>query len=63
MVYYWPQMHEDYKEKVTLCAQSQFHGPLVHAPNKLNPIMSLWLFMRWEMNIVNSIRTDEKSSK
>ncbi|GJW31538.1 reverse transcriptase domain-containing protein [Tanacetum coccineum] len=50
--YYWPTMHKDARVLIKACQECQVHKPVLRNPQeKLNPITSLWLFYKWDIDI------------
>ncbi|GJU36484.1 reverse transcriptase domain-containing protein [Tanacetum coccineum] len=50
--YYWSTMHADAKKLIRACQDCQVHRPVPRNPQqKLTPIMSLWPFYKWGIDI------------
>ncbi|XP_075103471.1 uncharacterized protein LOC142178049 [Nicotiana tabacum] len=54
--YYWPKIEEDAESFVAKCDKCQRYGNNMHRPAELlHPVISLWLFMKWRMDIVGPL--------
>ncbi|GJY50653.1 reverse transcriptase domain-containing protein [Tanacetum coccineum] len=50
--YYWPTMHADARKLIRACQDCQVYRPVPRNPQqKLTPIMSLWPFYKWGIDI------------
>ncbi|XP_075636756.1 uncharacterized protein LOC142608994 [Castanea sativa] len=56
--YYWPTMQKDAHTYVKACDKCQRFGNLIRQPTKeLTPMMALWPFVQWGLDIMESFLT------
>nr|GFC82828.1 reverse transcriptase domain-containing protein [Tanacetum cinerariifolium] len=50
--YYWLTMHKDAHDMIQKCCDYQIHRPMTRHPQQpLTPIMALWPFYKWRIDI------------
>ncbi|GJV82480.1 reverse transcriptase domain-containing protein [Tanacetum coccineum] len=62
--YYWPTMHKDARSLIRACQDCQVHKPVLrNSQQKLTPIMSLWPFYKWGINIAGPFSEGHRKVK